>query len=159
MEWQPLTLEALHPFVCRNLDYFTDYDAQVSTEQLVEDFWEDLPPEVEVTQRHLLAVYQGTHMVALVDYLEGYPHSHQLMIGYVVVDRAYRQQGMARSIVNEIERTARTNAFQDILLTVLQSDIRANQFWQACGFELMTQQTRTDYGMQLWYTKHLDTKQ
>ncbi len=126
--------QALHALHLSNAAYNAYFDKQpISLERCIEGT-KALPPNTSYEQKFYIGFYQNKQLVAVLDYVVGYPKDKVVWIGLLMIDANYQQQGIARKIVQHFSKAADSSGYQSIQLGVIAKNSSALAFWQKMGF-------------------------
>lgn len=136
-------------FIMRNTDHFKDYRKLVpSFDEVKEEFLLDVPPNTDIKNKEVYGVYREENLIGFLDILFNYPKSHTCMIGYLVIDQNYREQGIGQQVYNHAVAYAKEKDMRKIRLSVIKENEPAVGMWKKQGFETIDEEV-TEYGTQL----------
>lgn len=139
----------LYDFVLANTDYFTDYQQiSPSIEEIVDEFFLDIPANIRLENKKILAIYQDEKMIGFVDLLYHYPDKKTCCLGLFVLDSLVRHQGLGQDIYSLIEEMIWKEGFSRIFLGVLTENQPAKKMWQKQGYRKI-EEIVTSYGKQM----------
>jgi hypothetical protein len=117
---QDQNTKLLYDFVLANTDYFTDYQQiSPSIEEIVDEFFLNIPAEVRLENKKILAIYQDEQMIGFVDLLYHYPDKKACCLGLFVLDSLVHHQGLGQDIYSLIEEMIWKDGFSRIFLGCL----------------------------------------
>lgn len=105
-------------------------------------------PEGKAQQDKLtIGIFTQTQgMVGVLDAVRDYPALADWWLGLLLLDPAYRGQGLGTKIYQAFERWAGELGARCIYLGVLEENQAAYRFWRAAGFELVERQPGRHFG-------------
>lgn len=138
-------------------DYFTDYQTLTpSIEDVIDEFWDDIPINTNLNQKKLLSIYEGQNLIGFVDLLFHYPTPNAVTLGYLVLHKNYRGIGLGKIVYSMIEELISSfNNIEEIRLGVLNDNLPAFFFWNSLGF-VSFETIDSEYGTQTNMYKKLD---
>jgi len=128
-------VEAVADLYARCADYFLLQDGEQPTLEDAHGLFTDLPPGRTQHDQSVLGWKEPNGLAAVAAILHDYPRSGTWYLGFLIVDRALRGQGMGGTIYRLIEDWAATQGVEEIRLAVLEANAVARLFWRSFGFE------------------------
>ncbi len=126
--------QALHALHLSNTAYNAYFDKRpISLAKCIEGT-KALPPNTSFEQKFYIGFHQNKQLVAVLDYVEGYPKDKVVWIGLLMIDANYQRQGIARKIVQHFINAVASSDYQSIQLGVIAKNSTAFAFWQKMGF-------------------------
>lgn len=108
----------------------------------------DHPPGVTPDDKLVFGVHsQDGKMVAVLDAVRDYPAHGTWWLGLLLIDPAYRNQGLGREIYRSFEDWLHGQHCQGVYLGVLDENQDAFRFWQALGFVEYERQAPRQIGL------------
>jgi ribosomal protein S18 acetylase RimI-like enzyme len=105
-------------------------DAIPSADELMHE----LPPGVAAHDKHVLGVDADGELVALIDFVRGFPEPDAWYVGLLVVAPEARSSGLGAALFAHAEQVARAHGGTVIRLIVQEQNPRALAFWTRQGF-------------------------
>lgn len=100
----------------------------------IHDFFTATPPDLGPDCLLHYGVMQGTAMTGMLAIARGYEYPDDWWIGLMLMDPAFRGQGIGHTIVSDIKARASDANAATIKLAVLTANPRAVKFWKREGF-------------------------
>lgn len=120
--------------LCRgNLQYFQHMGQPLTLEGLERDLTA-LPPGKTLQNKHFEGIWQDGQLVALQDWIEGYPQSDTAYIGWFILDADRQGRGMGSALVQWLLERIRTLGFARVRLACVKGNEQGQRFWQKNGF-------------------------
>ena len=118
-----------------NQEYFTYLqEDEVTYEQVIEDMTE-LPPNTNASQKHFIGFYQNEKLLAIMDYIDGYPENKTRFIGLFMIRGEYRRQGYGKKLIRDFIEKSKEEGYHFLRLGCLENNIKALDFWSSWGFQ------------------------
>ncbi|MBS4535329.1 GNAT family N-acetyltransferase [Clostridium sp. D2Q-14] len=95
-----------------------------------------LPPKVDLEQKFFMGFYKGDDMIAVLDYVEGYPNENVLYLGFFMLHMDKHEKGIGRQIINTFIKTTKNNNFAEIKLACYETNEIGYLFWSKMGFSV-----------------------
>lgn len=118
----------------RAADYTTLEVGHAPDDAYIEDFFTATPPGLEVDCLLHFAVMQDPAMIGIICIARGYEYPDDWWIGLMLLDPAFRGQGIGHRVITQIKDRARAANAKMLKLAVLTANPRALRFWQREGF-------------------------
>ncbi|MEM1075155.1 MAG: GNAT family N-acetyltransferase [Pseudomonadota bacterium] len=103
--------------------------------EYVKDFFTAVPPGLSPDRLLHFGVMDGPALVGLLCIAQGYEFADDWWIGLMLLDPAFRGQGIGGGIIHEIKLRARAQGMATLKLAVLTANPRGLAFWRRHGFE------------------------
>ncbi len=119
----------------RSNTYF--YSRTQFHELTLEECREDItarPPETTADQKFFLGIYEEDKMIAVLDYLEGYPKKETAFIGLFMLNHEVHGKGIGKSMIDAFIQSAKENQFTEVKLGCFETNEVGYQFWSKMGF-------------------------
>ena len=87
--------------------------------------------------KYFVGYFYENQLIAILDYLIGYPNSNTIFIGLFMVDASFQRKGMGRFIIKEFIQYYSSYSIQ---LAWLTNNIPAEKFWANLGLSLLNKQ-------------------
>lgn len=116
-----------------NEEYYRYLHEQPTMENLKETLYA-IPPGTCLDDKYFMGFYEGKHLVALLDYICGYPKDDIAYIGWLIVDQHDQGKGIASDIVEMICARSKQAGYHKIELGCIKGYAHAQNFWRKQGF-------------------------
>ncbi|GIT89116.1 N-acetyltransferase [Roseobacter sp. OBYS 0001] len=118
----------------RAADYATLEVGHAPDDAYILDFFTAVPPDLEPDCLMHFGIMEGPAMVGIICIAEGYEFPDDWWIGLLLLDPAFRGQGVGRKVLSDINKRALERRIALLKLAVLAANPRALKFWHREGF-------------------------
>lgn len=118
----------------RAADYTTLEVGYAPDDTYIRDFFTAVPPDLKPDCLMHFGIMEGPAMVGMICIAEGYEYPDDWWIGLVLLDPAFRGQGVGRKVISDIKERAQVRDVNYLKLAVLAANPRALKFWHREGF-------------------------
>ncbi len=125
--------EAFQLMHCNTYFYSRTQFHELTLEECREDMTA-LPPNTDMKQKYYLGIYEGDQMIAVLDYIEGYPEKEVAFIGLFILNHEIHGRGLGRHLISTFIEAARDNRFTEIKLGCYETNEIGYSFWSRMGF-------------------------
>lgn len=94
----------------------------------------ELPPYTDISQKYYIGFYLEDTLVAVMDFIDGYPNDKTYWIGLFIIDINYQGLGIGTKIISTFIELSDKN----IQLGCLSDNIEGFAFWSKMGFKEIT---------------------
>lgn len=91
----------------------------------------ELPPNTSIDQKYYIGFYLDDTLVAIMDYIDGYPNDKTYWIGLFILDINYQGLGIGTKIMNTFLKLSN----KTIQLGCLSNNQEGLAFWNKFGFK------------------------
>ena len=117
-----------------------------------------LPPRCAPEQKRYVGFWRDGKPEAVLDWVEGYPREQTLWIGFFLVDRALRGQGLGKRLMSALLGAAYDGGIDSIRLACLEGNETGHRFWEALGFrDLRKGEALSGQTSPMWVMERLST--
>ncbi len=106
---------------------------ELTIEECIEDITY-IPPNTNLQQKFYVGIYREDSMIALLDYLEGYPSKNIVYIGFFILNADQHGKGLGRYFIETFFQAAKVNGFDEVKLACYEVNERGYLFWSRMGF-------------------------
>lgn len=118
----------------RAADYVTLEVGHAPDDAFVADFFTASPPDLTADCLIHLGVMEETAMVGIICIAQGYEYPDDWWIGLMLLDPAFRNQRIGRTVVHAVKQRAVASGVDMLKLAVLKANPRGLRFWERQGF-------------------------
>lgn len=135
---KPLTLrddaEDALDLTIRAADYAVLEVGRLPDETYIRDFFTACPPGLDADCLLHFGVMEEPAMVGMICVARGYEYPEDWWIGLMLLDPAFRGQGIGHKVIALVKKRARIARVNMLKLSVLRANPRAVRFWEREGF-------------------------
>jgi GNAT superfamily N-acetyltransferase len=143
----PETIPALQGLLERCTDYSLLVKGEPPDSNAAESMLADCPPGKTQEDKVVIGITDGQEcLVGVLDAICGYPAVDCWWLGLLLLDPSYRNQGLGQRIYRSFEQWVGQRGAKNILLGVLEENVKAFRFWRSLGFEVVEKQTPRLFG-------------
>ncbi|MBR0417839.1 MAG: GNAT family N-acetyltransferase [Erysipelotrichaceae bacterium] len=140
-------------FCNANTQYYEYCGKQNSRELILNDL-HVTPPDVDISAKYYVGLYEKEELVAIMDLIEGYPEEDECFIGFFMMNNALQGKGIGTSIIQELCHYLYSKGFKKVYLGIDRDNPQSNHFWKKNGFKVIREVDR-DEGVILLAEKKL----
>ena len=94
-----------------------------------------LPPGKSVEDKFYLGYFDKDRLVAVMDFIRGYPDSETGFIGFFMTNAAIQHKGVGSELIGELCRCLRGQGYRAIRLGWVKGNSQSENFWHKNGFQ------------------------
>lgn len=113
--------------------YFQHYPPKPSLRSVKEDM-KRLPAGQSDSAKFYVGFWQDKNLLAVLDFVLGYPDKQTVFIGLFMVHQVYQRTGLGSQIIAGVLAYFSRN-FEKVRLAYVKSNPQAQHFWQKQGFQ------------------------
>lgn len=141
------TLKDAFGIMQANTYYFSKTQLHpVSIEECKQNLY-TLPPDTALSQKYYIGIYEQSKCIALLDYIEHYPHKNIVYLGLFMLDSCYHRLGLGQKFVETFIECASKNGFLEIKLCCYEANKIGYHFWTHMGFVTEKESERDSDGI------------
>lgn len=127
-------------------DYFYLVEGRKANEASAKEFFEDLPPNKTLKDKHTLGIFQDTNLVGVIDLVEDYPNKYEWIIGLLLIDPVMRGKGLGQKIHKILMDIAKEGKAEKLRICVVEQNKHALEFWKKIGYQEIKRTEPRKYG-------------
>lgn len=131
---QTSDLKPLFELCRQNTVYYQHCPPFVTEDTLREDMTK-LPPEKTLKDKYYVGFFDGTELVAVMDFVDRYPSDAEGFVGFFMVAKDRQGKGLGGFLVEDFFRYLKTSRYKGVRLCWVETNHRAEKFWKAHGFK------------------------
>lgn len=117
-----------------NYDYFMLSDGEpANMENCLLDI-AAIPSDFNTKNKKYIGIWKHRKIIAILDFLMGYPDKKCCWIGLLLVDAKWHGKGTGTEIINAFVKASILSGYSHIQLGVLDTNKKAIAFWKRLGF-------------------------
>ncbi len=129
-------VEMIFNFCKSNTQYYEYCGKDISIE-LIERDLRITPPGIPLEQKHYIGFFEENRLVAVMDFVEGYPENGNIFIGFFMMRSELQGAGIGSAIILEALNCFKRQGFENCLLGIGKANPQSNHFWKKNGFEII----------------------
>ena len=133
-------IDLIYTLCQSNPDYYL-YLNEILTKEMILDDLHCVPKGFSKENKYFVGYFYENQLIAILDYLIGYPNSNKIFIGLFMLNSSFQRKGMGRFIIKEFIQYYSSYSIQ---LAWLTNNIPAEKFWTNLGFKPIKQTTSQD---------------
>ena len=107
----------------------------------------DCPPEKTPDDKFVIGFFTAQQvLIGVLDFIRDYPTQSDWWIGLLLLDPAYRGQGLGQRVFRAFEQWVKQHDARRIGLGVVEQNQGAYRFWQTVGFEPVERRPAKQFG-------------
>lgn len=120
--------------LCRGNPIFYEYcPPEVSEEGIREDM-RALPPGKTMEDKYYIGYFDGQRLIAVMDFIDGYPRGDVAFIGFFMMDKAEQEKGIGSAIIEELCGYLSMRGYAAVRLGWVKGNAQSEGFWYKNGF-------------------------
>lgn len=116
-----------------NTLYYRYFQEKPTLDNLRGDLYA-LPAGCNLSQKHFWGVQSGQELIALIDWIAGYPDLTTAWIGWFILRIDRQGQGLGTALLKRLLETIEAAGFAEIQLGIVEGNPQSEHFWQKNGF-------------------------
>lgn len=86
------------------------------------------------SKKHYLGFFEGSHLMAVLDLIEDFPHEDTVWIGLFMLDAGYSGHGSGTALISDILIHLAGLGYRRVGLGYVRTNMQAKRFWEKNGF-------------------------
>lgn len=125
----PAVLELME----ENPQYYEFCGKSCSLEEILGDM-SALPPGKSMEEKYYIGFFELEHLVAVMDFIDGYPDADTAYIGFFMLTSCYQRQKKATAIIERVCLYCGELGYSRLMLAYEKANPQSGGFWKSCGF-------------------------
>lgn len=117
-----------------NTEFLSLQNEETTLEDCLADI-ESVPPTKKLEDKYYYGIYKNDKLLALVDYIEGYPTPSTIYLGFFILDPSYHEKGLGTSLMEPFIKEAQGCGFKSMELGCYVDNKKGYRFWTKLGFK------------------------
>jgi len=117
-----------------NQDFFLQVEGKEATKTGIIESVTAVPDGFDLKGKYFIGIWKNGAMVAVLDFLAGYPVSDCIWIGLLLVHGDLKGQSIGSTITTAIFNAAKSVGYTEIKLGVIDRNLKGIKFWLNMGF-------------------------
>ncbi len=159
-EFHKITLDNVadvYALMKQNTYYYEKCEETCSLQYCVDDI-SNLPPNKTMDDKGYYGIYQQGQLVAVLDYVIGYPQSDVLFLGLFMLDVKYHKKKVGTAFIQSFLAVAKEEGFHEVRLMCYKNNEVGANFWKRNGFEIQKEFCRENDHRQLYQMSQIVNK-
>ena len=93
-----------------------------------------LPPNTTLQQKFFIGIYLDDNLIAILDYVEGYPCTNIVYLGFFILHMDMHGKGLGKTFISTFLDSAKINKFEEVKLACYEANEIGYLFWSRMGF-------------------------
>lgn len=106
---------------------------ELTLEECIDDI-ASFPPNINLQQKFYVGIYLGDCLIALLDFIEGFPSDNIVYIGFFMLNIDMHGKGAGKYLIETFIQSAKINEFEEIKLACYEANEIGYLFWTKMGF-------------------------
>ena len=126
-------IPAVYDLCSQNPQYYRYCPPSVSEESIRQDMTA-LPPGKDPADKYYIGYFDDEHLIAVMDFIDGFPDAETAFIGFFMVDHSIQGQGIGTEIIRDLCEYLAECGFAAMRLGWVRGNPQSEHFWHKCGF-------------------------
>ena len=126
-------IPAIYALCCGNRLFYECCGRQNTPEEIRNDMI-ITPPGKDLCDKYYVGFFDGTHLAAVMDLIDGYPDDETAFIGFFMTAARVQNKGVGSAIVNELCEFFKDAGFNAVRLGYVKDNPQSRAFWLKNGF-------------------------
>ena len=131
-------IEMIYNFCKENKQYYKYCEKELSIDLIKQDLT-IVPLNFDKERKFYLGFFDNNKLVAVLDFLNGYPNENYVFIGFFMLKNSLQGQGLGSEIIQETLSYLKQIGFEKCKLGIDKSNPQSNYFWKKNGFEIISE--------------------
>ena len=125
--------QLIYNMTSKNLQYYEHCGRMNTLEDIYNDM-EILPPGKDIKDKYYAGYFDGEELVAVMDFIDGFPDGNTAYIGFFMMNIAYQGKGIGTQIIEELFTYLKTMDFTRVQLGYDKGNPQSSHFWKKQHF-------------------------
>ena len=154
---RPVDAKLVHEVLKSNTIFYQYHPPMVTVESILEDM-EALPPNKGYEEKHYIGFFHNATLVAVMDFIENYPHPGTALIGFFAMNTKFQGKGIGTAIISDCVDSLTKQGFEKVRLGIDKGNPQSKAFWTKNGFELTGEEFSNDFSSKLIMERKIGTR-
>lgn len=136
-------VESIYILCKANTQYYR-YCEKEPSKKLIQQDMVITPPNIPLSQKYYVGFYYQNELMAIMDFIDGYPSSEYGFIGFFMMNIAVQGTGIGSRIIMNVCAYCQALGFTKLRLGIDKDNPQSNHFWQKNGFEVIKEVQQED---------------
>ena len=153
----PADREVIYDALKNHTIFYKYHPPMVTVESILEDM-EALPPNKGYEEKHYIGFFHNATLVAVMDFIENYPHPGTALIGFFAMNTKFQGKGIGTAIISDCVDSLTKQGFEKVRLGIDKGNPQSKAFWTKNGFELTGEEFSNDFSSKLIMERKIGTR-
>lgn len=121
-------IDEIYELLSKNVLYY-EYCPPFVTRQRILDDISALPPEKTARDKYYIGFYQQDKLIAVMDFIDGYPEKEIAYIGFFMTDVSIQNRGVGTEIIDYLCKHLAGLGYHSVRLAYVKGNPQAEHFW------------------------------
>ncbi len=120
--------------LCKENELYYQHCPPFVTEQSIINDLKALPKGKSIDDKYYVGFFDGNHLIAVMDLIDGYPNESTAFIGFFMTDVSIQHQGIGTKIIQELIQYLKNRSYRQVRLGWVKGNPQSEAFWHKNGF-------------------------
>lgn len=130
--------------LCKANTQYYQYCGKEPSMELIQQDMVITPPNIPLSKKYYVGFFDQDELVAIMDFIDGYPSEEYGFIGFFMMNIAYQRKGIGSRIVTDICNYCQKLGIAKIRLGIDKENPQSNYFWRRNAFEIIREVQQED---------------
>lgn len=121
-------IEEIYRLLSKNVLYY-EYCPPFVTRQRILDDMSAVPPEKTAQDKYYIGFFQKDKLLAVMDFIDGYPEKEMAYIGFFMTDVSIRNRGLGTEMIEYFCKYLAGSGYRSVRLAYVKGNPQAEHFW------------------------------
>ena len=121
-------IDEIYELLSKNVIYY-EYCPPFVTRQRILDDMSALPPDKTAQDKYYIGFYQKDKLIAVMDFINGYPEKEIAYIGFFMTDVSIQNRGVGTEIIDYLCKHLAGLGYHSVRLAYVKGNPQAEHFW------------------------------
>lgn len=126
-------VEEIYQLQLSNPFFFACRKETINKDQILNDL-KLTPSGFSLEDKYFIGFYNDNELVAIMDFLLGFPTADTIMLGLFMIDNKYSNQGVGSKIITDAFDYFKILGYKKIRIGIDKNNPQSNHFWHKIGF-------------------------
>lgn len=130
--------------LCRANTQYYQYCKKEPSVELIQQDMVITPPNISLSKKYYVGFFDQDELVAVMDFIDGYPSEEYVFIGFFMMNIAYQGKGIGTNIITDLCTYCQEVGITKMRLGIDKENPQSNYFWKKNGFEVIREVKQED---------------
>ncbi len=127
-----------------NTQFYKYCEAEPTEEQILSDL-HVTPPGKEASDKYYIGYYENETLIAVMDFIDGYPKEDIAFIGFFMMNKAYQGRQIGSAVIREACAYLKSVGKWSVRLAIDKDNPQSTHFWKKNGFSVINEVDRNGW--------------